>query len=39
MQKSGQVFTVGDLAKEYGFVDIDGRQVPSFQIPDEDLMD
>ena len=39
MQKSGQVFTVGDLAKEYGFVDIDGRQVPPFQIPDEYRMD
>lgn len=25
MQKSGKVLTVGDLAREYGFVDIDGK--------------
>lgn len=39
MKKSGQVLTVGDLAQEYGFVDADGRQVPSFRVPDEYLMD
>ena len=35
MEKSGSVWTVGDLAREYGFVDIDGRQVPPFSIPEE----
>jgi len=28
MQKSGRVLTVGGLAREYGFTDIDGRQPP-----------
>ena len=32
MQKSGGVFTVGDLALEYGFQDLDGRQPPPFQL-------
>lgn len=32
MDKSGQVLTVGDLAREYNFTDIDGRQPPPFQI-------
>jgi NAD(P)-dependent dehydrogenase (short-subunit alcohol dehydrogenase family) len=32
MQKSGAVHRVGDLAREYGFTDIDGRQVPPFEI-------
>jgi NAD(P)-dependent dehydrogenase (short-subunit alcohol dehydrogenase family) len=32
MAKSGQVLTVGQLAQEYGFTDIDGRQLPPFQI-------
>ena len=32
MQKSGKVHTVGDLAREYGFVDIDGKQPPAFRI-------
>lgn len=32
MQKSGNVYRVGDLAKEYGFEDIDGRQVPPFTL-------
>jgi len=26
MQKLGKVLTVGNLAREYGFTDIDGRQ-------------
>lgn len=37
--KSGQTWTVGDLAREYGFTDIDGRQVPPFHLPGEYLMD
>ena len=32
MEKSGKVLTVGDLAREYGFTDIDGRQLPPYQI-------
>jgi hypothetical protein len=39
MEKSGSVLTVGALAREYGFTDIDGRQVPPFRIPGERLMD
>lgn len=34
MQKSGSVFTVGELAREYDFTDIDGRYIPSFRIVD-----
>jgi NAD(P)-dependent dehydrogenase (short-subunit alcohol dehydrogenase family) len=32
MARSGRVLTVGQLAVEYGFTDIDGRQLPPFQI-------
>jgi NAD(P)-dependent dehydrogenase (short-subunit alcohol dehydrogenase family) len=32
MAKSGCVLTVGQLAAEYGFTDIDGRRLPPFQI-------
>jgi NAD(P)-dependent dehydrogenase (short-subunit alcohol dehydrogenase family) len=32
LAKSGQVLTVGQLAVEYGFTDVDGRQWPPFQI-------
>jgi NAD(P)-dependent dehydrogenase (short-subunit alcohol dehydrogenase family) len=32
MKKSGQVFKVGNLAKEYGFTDIDGRYIPPFSM-------
>lgn len=35
MQKSGSVLTVGDLAAEYGFTDVDGRQIPAFRLPGE----
>jgi NAD(P)-dependent dehydrogenase (short-subunit alcohol dehydrogenase family) len=30
MSKSGRVHFVADLAREYGFTDVDGRQVPKF---------
>jgi NAD(P)-dependent dehydrogenase (short-subunit alcohol dehydrogenase family) len=30
MSKSGRVHLVADLAREYGFTDVDGRQVPRF---------
>jgi NAD(P)-dependent dehydrogenase (short-subunit alcohol dehydrogenase family) len=33
MEKSGQVLVVGDLAREYGFTDIDGRQPAGFRMP------
>jgi len=39
MQKSGNTLMVGDLAREYGFTDVDGRYVPPFRIPEENLMD
>lgn len=32
MARSGQVLRVGDLAREYGFTDTDGSQVPPFEI-------
>jgi NAD(P)-dependent dehydrogenase (short-subunit alcohol dehydrogenase family) len=35
MQKTGKVLYVGDLAREYGFTDTDGKQPPAFMI-DED---
>jgi NAD(P)-dependent dehydrogenase (short-subunit alcohol dehydrogenase family) len=31
--RSGKVFRVGDLARAYGFTDVDGRRVPPFSIP------
>jgi hypothetical protein len=30
---------VGDLAREYGFTDVDGRQPPAFEMPAEHLRD
>ncbi len=32
MRKSGKAFHVGELAREYGFTDTDGRRVPPFII-------
>lgn len=32
MHKTGAVHRVADLAREYGFTDIDGRQVPAFEL-------
>lgn len=32
MAKTGRAFRGGDLAPEYGFTDVDGRQVPGFDI-------
>lgn len=32
MRKTGTVVRVGDLAREYGFTDVDGRQVPPFEL-------
>ena len=39
MEKSGRVLTVGDLARAYGFTDVDGRQVPPFRVSDASLPD
>lgn len=39
INKTGQTWTAGDLAIEYDFTDIDGRQVPTFRFPPEYLMD
>lgn len=39
IEKSGRTLTVGDLAREYGFTDVDGRQPPAFRIPEEHLRD
>jgi NAD(P)-dependent dehydrogenase (short-subunit alcohol dehydrogenase family) len=33
LRRSGKVFRVGDLARAYGFTDVDGRRVPPFSIP------
>jgi NAD(P)-dependent dehydrogenase (short-subunit alcohol dehydrogenase family) len=35
LQKSGRAFRAGELAPEYGFTDVDGRQVPPFDVPDD----
>jgi NAD(P)-dependent dehydrogenase (short-subunit alcohol dehydrogenase family) len=35
MNKSGKVFAVGHLAKEYKFTDIDGKYWPPFIIPEK----
>lgn len=32
LDKSGSVHRVADLAREYGFTDVDGRQVPAFEL-------
>jgi NAD(P)-dependent dehydrogenase (short-subunit alcohol dehydrogenase family) len=39
LQKSGEVLTVGQLAKEYGFTDVDGRVIPTFHIPPKFAVD
>jgi NAD(P)-dependent dehydrogenase (short-subunit alcohol dehydrogenase family) len=33
MQKTGELHTVGDLAREYSFTDTDGRQPAAFRFP------
>jgi NAD(P)-dependent dehydrogenase (short-subunit alcohol dehydrogenase family) len=34
LRLSGNVLTVGDLAREYGFTDIDGSRPPPFRMPE-----
>ncbi len=36
MAKTGRVLRVGDLAREYGFTDVDGRQPPLFLLDAEE---
>lgn len=36
MCHTGQTLTVGDLAREYGFTDVDGRQPTAFRMPKAD---
>ena len=31
--RSGELLTAGDLAREYGFTDVDGRQPAAFELP------
>lgn len=33
LERSGRVLRVADLAREYGFNDVDGRQVEAFELP------
>jgi hypothetical protein len=33
LAKTGRVLLVAELAKEYGFTDVDGRVVPAFELP------
>ena len=33
IEKSGRQLTAGELAREYGFTDVDGRQPPPFRMP------
>jgi NAD(P)-dependent dehydrogenase (short-subunit alcohol dehydrogenase family) len=39
MSRSGQIFTAGQLAREYGFNDVDGRQPEPFTMPANLAMD
>jgi NAD(P)-dependent dehydrogenase (short-subunit alcohol dehydrogenase family) len=34
--RSGSILTAGELAREYGFTDIDGRRPEPFRIPEEE---
>jgi NAD(P)-dependent dehydrogenase (short-subunit alcohol dehydrogenase family) len=34
LRHSGAVLTVGDLARQYGFTDVDGRQPAAFRMPE-----
>jgi len=39
LRKSGNVFPVGDLAREYGFTDVDGSQPRTYFMSEEHLRD
>lgn len=34
LEKSGRAFRTGELAREYNFTDVDGKQVPPFDLPE-----
>jgi NAD(P)-dependent dehydrogenase (short-subunit alcohol dehydrogenase family) len=36
LEKSGRAFRTGELAREYGFTDVDGQQVPPFDLPESE---
>lgn len=38
MRKSGRAFSVGELARECGFTDFDGRRVPPFTLPSFEMV-
>jgi hypothetical protein len=33
LARSGELLTAGDLAREYGFTDVDGSQPEAFALP------
>jgi NAD(P)-dependent dehydrogenase (short-subunit alcohol dehydrogenase family) len=33
MRRTGEAVTAGDLARDYGFTDVDGRQPEAFRLP------
>lgn len=39
LRHTGQVLTAGQLAREYGFTDVDGRQPPPFEMPPDFCLD
>jgi len=39
LRRTSQILTVGQLAREYDFADIDGRQPAAFEMPSETAMD
>lgn len=39
MNRTGQMLTAGQLARDYGFADTDGRQPPPFEMPAKMLRD
>lgn len=39
LERTGETLIVGDLARHYGFTDVDGRQPPPFHMPPEMALD
>jgi hypothetical protein len=35
LKKTGKILITGELAREYGFTDMDGRQSERFVLPDQ----
>jgi NAD(P)-dependent dehydrogenase (short-subunit alcohol dehydrogenase family) len=38
LRRSGKPYMTGELAREYGFTDVDGRQPPPFHVPSFETM-